>query len=161
MLAQAPFNKIHTEKIKLFFTLLSLLHRCHFIPIRNRNSMLNLNIKNCIITACEYTKINVRRQSKNEEIKFNERNYPIGLRRVSNAFADLPRAQAKNLCSGKDTTYKPSPRYYKASRVIDALVKTESTKGASCSGCIVVGTMVYPFGSGSKTISQDISRELT
>lgn len=54
-----------------------------------------------------------------------------------------------------------TPMHYKASRVIDALVKTESTNGASSPGCIVVGIIVYPFGSGSRTISQDISLELT
>lgn len=54
-----------------------------------------------------------------------------------------------------------TPGHYKASRVIDALVKTESTNGASSPGCIVVGTIVYPFGSGSRTISQDISLEFT
>ena len=31
---------------------------------------------------------------------------------------------------------------YRASRVIDDLVNTESTKGASSPGCIVVGTIV-------------------
>lgn len=31
---------------------------------------------------------------------------------------------------------------YKGSRVTDALVKTERTKGASSPGCMVVGTMV-------------------
>lgn len=32
--------------------------------------------------------------------------------------------------------------YYKASRLIDAFVKTERTNGASSPGCIVVGTIV-------------------
>lgn len=35
-----------------------------------------------------------------------------------------------------------SPLYYKASRIIDALVKTERTNGASSPGCMVVGTIV-------------------
>lgn len=51
--------------------------------------------------------------------------------------------------------------YYKASRVMAALVKTDRMNGASSPGWIVVGTIVYPLGSGSKTISHDISRELT
>jgi hypothetical protein len=74
---------------------------------------------------------------------------------------DPRRTQAKNLSRGYKIQQVATLWHYKASRVIDALVKTESTNGASSPGCIVVGTIVYPFGSGSRTISHDISLELT
>lgn len=42
----------------------------------------------------------------------------------------------------KKPTEEPFSSYYKASRDIDAFVKTERTNGASSPGCIVVGTIV-------------------
>jgi hypothetical protein len=73
----------------------------------------------------------------------------------------LREPKQRNLAEDKIRGNQSLGTIYKASKVIDALVKTDSTNGASSPGCIVVGTIVYPFGSGSRTISHDISRELT
>lgn len=69
----------------------------------------------------------------------------------------------------KDTCFiSPLQNYEKnlpstqiASSLIEALVKTDKTNGASSPGWMVVGTMVYPFGYGSSTNSHEISLELT
>jgi hypothetical protein len=124
-------------------------------PLRNIYSYAVKNIDN-IRRHEEYYTLKIGREVPREKIT------PMLLSKTSAVQVyDPPENPSKETYQEGKIQLVATPMHYKASRVIDALVKTESTKGASSPGCIVVGIIVYPFGSGSRTISHDISLELT